>query len=66
MHNVTHEIKGDKLIITVDVGVGACTAAPPSSSGKTQLIGTTGGQTPIASPKGWSLGFALNVMGKRA
>jgi hypothetical protein len=35
VHNVTHEIKGDSLIITVQIG------------------------------KGWALGFALNVMGKR-
>ena len=65
MHNVTHKVEGDKLIITVNVGADACTAAPPSSSGKTQLVGTTGGQLPITSPKGWSIGFALNVMAKR-
>ena len=65
MHNVTHEVKGDKLIITVDVGAGACAAAPPSSTGKTQMVGTTGGQMPIVSPKGWTVGFALNVMAKK-
>ena len=65
MHNVTHEVKGDKLIITVDVGQGALDAAPRSSSGKTQLVGTTGGQMPIVSPRGWTVGFALNVMARK-
>jgi hypothetical protein len=64
MHNVTHKVEGDKLIITVDVGAGACAAAPSSSTGKTKLVGTTGGQLPITSPKGWAVGFALNVMAK--
>ena len=65
MHNVTHEVKGDRLIITVDVSAGACTTAKPTSTGKNQLVATTGGQCSITSPKGWSIGFALNVMGKR-
>jgi hypothetical protein len=65
VHNVTHEIKGDSLIITVQIGSEACVAAPPSSSGKTMLVATTGGQVAVQGPKGWALGFALNVMGKR-
>lgn len=64
VHNVSHEIKGDKLIITVDVGAQALKAAPPSSSGKTMLVGTTGGALPV-DLKGQSVTFALNVMAKR-
>jgi len=66
MHNVSHEVRGDSLIITVQIGPDACAAAPPSSSGKTQLIGSTSGQVSIQAPKGWAVGFSLNVMGKRA
>jgi hypothetical protein len=65
MHNVTHEIKGGKLLITVDISAGAISAAPPSQSGKTALVGTTGGALPIASPVGTALSFAFNVMAKK-
>jgi hypothetical protein len=65
MHNVDYKVEGDKLIITVNVGAEACNAAPPSKTGKTQLVGTTGAKQPIQSPKGWSIDFALNVMAKR-
>ncbi len=61
MRNVTHEIKGDKLIITVDIGKAAVGAAPPSSSGKTKLIATTGGACSIAVPGATGAAFALNV-----
>jgi hypothetical protein len=65
MHNVTHEVKGGKLIITVDIAPKTCETAKFSSTGKTRLIGTTGGAMPIAAPQGWSVTFALNVMGKQ-
>lgn len=65
MHNVTHRMENGKLIITVDVTPAALNAAPPSSSGKTMLVGTTGGQVSISSPAGWAVGFALNVMAKK-
>jgi hypothetical protein len=65
MHNVTHKVEGTTLIIKVEVGVAALNAAPPSSSGKTMLVGTTGGQVSISSPAGWAVGFALNVMAKK-
>jgi hypothetical protein len=63
VHNVTHEVKGDKLIITVDISQSAITAAPPSSSGKTKLVGTTGGAVSVPC-KYASLTFAINVMAK--
>lgn len=64
-HNVSHEVKGDKLIITVDVSAKTIASAPPSSSGKTSLVGTTGGAVNIAAPNGKPVSFALNVMAKR-
>ena len=65
MHNVTHEVKDGKLIITVSVAAENCAAAPPSASGKTQTVATTAGSVPIPSPKGWSIGFSLNVNAKK-
>lgn len=65
MHNVTHTIEGDKLIITVDISARAIASAPPSSSGKTILVGTTGGAVSFAAGKA-SLSYAVNVMAKRA
>jgi hypothetical protein len=63
MHNVEYTIAGDKLTITVDVSKKALAAAPPSSSGKTKLVATTGGALPIAVP-GAAVTFAINVMSK--
>jgi hypothetical protein len=62
---VTHEVKGDKLIITVDVGQQSIQAAPPSASGKTCLVGTTGGTVSVPSKHAFLLSFALNVMCKK-
>ena len=66
MHNVAHEVKGDKLVITVDIGQQSIQAAPPSASGKTYLVGTTGGSVSVPSKHAFSLSFAINVMCKRA
>ena len=65
MHNVQHEIKGDKLIITVDGSEHAIAAAPPSSSGKTNLVASTGGSISVPSPSGAALSFSVNVMAKK-
>ena len=64
MHNVVYKVAGDKLMITVDLTEQAFKAAPPSASGKTTLVGSTGGPCPIPSPNGATLSFALNVMAK--
>lgn len=42
--NMTCEVKGTKAVITIDLGADALKAARPSSSGKTKLTGSTGGQ----------------------
>ena len=43
--SVQGEIKGDKLILTIDVGAAARAAAAPSKSGKTMVLATTSGFT---------------------
>jgi len=64
MHNVTYEVKADKLTIVVDLSPKAIKDAPPSASGKTNLLATTGGSVPIVA-NGASISFALNVMVKK-
>lgn len=41
--SVHGEIKGDKLVLTIDVSSAAREAAQPSSSGKTRLVASTRG-----------------------
>ena len=43
--NVQGEIKGDKLVLIIDVSKEAMANAKASSSGKTKLIATTSGFT---------------------
>lgn len=60
MHNVSHEVKGDKLLITVDISAATVSAAPRSASGKTKLVGSTGGAVSIQG----GLTYSLNIMAK--
>lgn len=66
MHNVTAEVKGDKLIVTMDMSKAAREGAPTSASGKTKLVATTGAAMGIPLPTGsaGSLTFACNLMFK--
>lgn len=41
--SVQSEIKGDKLVLTIDIGNAAKEAAQPSSSGKTLVVASTNG-----------------------
>lgn len=41
--NVKGEIKGDHLVLTIDISAKAQKHAKPSSTGKTKLIATTNG-----------------------
>ena len=43
--SVHGEIKGDKLILTIDVSAAAMQAAQPSKSGKTRVLASTNGFT---------------------
>jgi hypothetical protein len=49
--NVKGEIKGDLLILTIDVSKATKDAAQPSKSGKTKLIATTSGFTGFGDVK---------------
>lgn len=66
MHNVSHAVKNGKLVIEIDLSPTAINSAPLSSTGKTHLLATTGGATPVASPNGHAISFALNVMCKKS
>jgi hypothetical protein len=46
--NVDYKVNGTKLLIEVDLSKKALDAAPPSSTGKTRLVGTTAGYQPVA------------------
>lgn len=63
MLNVTSEIKGDKLVLTVDL----TQRHGASSSGKTTIVASTQGNARIApSGKFADLQFGLNVYAKGA
>lgn len=47
-HNVTYAIEGEDLVLRVKLTQGTIAAAPPSSTGKTVVIGSTGGGIPAA------------------
>ncbi len=49
--NVKGEIKGDLLVITVDISKAAREAAQPSKSGKTKILATTSGFTGFGDVK---------------
>lgn len=51
MANVRGEIKGDLLILTIDISKAAKDAAQPSSSGKTLMLATTSGFTGFGDVK---------------
>ena len=49
------EIKGDQVIITIDVSKDACSSAPLSKTGKSKLVASTGGFKPLSDK------FSLNL-----
>jgi hypothetical protein len=57
--NVQHEIKDDKLILTVDVSSAAIDKAEPSKSGKTKVVGTTSGFVKVGP-----VSVSLNVIAR--
>lgn len=65
MHNVSHTVTGDKLVITVDIGKSAIEAAHPSATGKTYLVGSTGGSLRVETKHCRDLAFSINVMAKK-
>ena len=65
MHNVECKVEGDKLIVTIDISKEAVEAAPPSASGKTYLVASTGSAMPLPSKHAKSMTLALNLMAKK-
>jgi len=59
--NVTHKIEDDKLILTIDISHASLKAAPPSASGKTRLVASSGGVVPVECKAG-DVTYAINVM----
>lgn len=51
MANVSGEIKGDKLILTIDISPATKAAAQPSKSGKSKILATTSGFTGFGDVK---------------
>lgn len=49
--NVKGEIKGDLLVLTIDISKATKDAAQPSKSGKTKIIATTSGFTGFGDVK---------------
>jgi hypothetical protein len=65
MHNVEWKIEGDKLIMTMDISKQAIDEAPPSASGKTYLVASTGSALPLPSKHAKALTVAINLMAKK-
>ena len=57
MQYVATEVKGSKLVITVDLSQKGTT----SKSGKSRLIASTAGNTTVTGPDGQSFKLGLNV-----
>jgi hypothetical protein len=65
MHGLEWKLVKDQLHITINVSKAALDNAPPSNSGKTKLIASTGNPSlSIDTPHG-SLRLQLNLMGKK-
>jgi hypothetical protein len=65
-HNVTHMIDGEDLVIRIKIDPTSVQAAPPSSTGKTNLVGSTGGYISLdKSVAGRRLSYSLSVTAKQ-
>lgn len=65
MHNIVTTVEGDELVVRINMSQDAINAAPPSSSGKTVLVGTTSGAIPILCSLA-PMSLSVNLMAKRA
>lgn len=57
------EIKGDKLVITIDIAKANFEAAVPSASGKSRVLASTRGFANYSTPNGL-VGLSLNATTK--
>ncbi len=55
------QVKGNSLVIEVDVSPATLKSAPPSASGKSRLVASTRGSTQVSLPGGGSVSVGLNV-----
>lgn len=60
--NVQAEIKGDKLVLTIDISDKVLKNAPRSSTGKSQVIASTHGFTQVGNGLGLQMG--VNIIKK--
>jgi len=65
MHNVEWKIEGNKRIVTMDISKQPMDEAPPSASGKTVLVASTGSAMTVPCKDAKSLTLALNLMAKK-
>ena len=66
MHNIEWTIEGTTLVLRIDVSKPTVDRAPPSASGKTHLVASTGGAVPVSGgAANQPMTFSLNVMAKR-
>jgi hypothetical protein len=61
MYNITHAVKGTKLVIEVDLSPKTLAAATPSRSGATMLVASTGGFQAATVVANKAVKFAVNV-----
>jgi hypothetical protein len=61
-HNVEYVVKGNKLVITMDIGPAMIASAPSSKTGKTNLVASTAGSVKVDGKDG--LSFSVNLMQK--
>lgn len=65
MNGVDYKIEGDKLLVTIDISKAAVDKAPPSQSGKTYLVASTGAALALPSKHCRELRLQLNVTAKK-
>lgn len=65
MNGIDYKVEGDKLSITIDISKAAIDNAPPSVSGKTHLVASTGAAIPLSSKHCRELRLQLNVTAKK-
>jgi len=52
MHNVTYELKNNKLTVVMDLSPKAIKEAPDSSTGSSAMVASSGGKIPVGLPDG--------------
>lgn len=61
MYNIVQKVNGTTLVLEIDISPKSLKAAPPSSTGKTNLVASTQGKQDLTG----GISYALNVMVRR-